>query len=91
MGIYDEINEIRKEYKAYLIKKHPNWSKSTLNTRISDTFFILNNKIISGFWGFSFLMKQWNMHENVFVTFLKMKSNQIDVRNERRSILMTLN
>ena len=50
MDTHDKIREIRAEYKEYLIKKHPDWSESTLNTHLSDAYFIWNNTVIPGFW-----------------------------------------
>ena len=50
MDTYDKLKEIRKEYKNYLTKKHPEWAESTVNTRVSDACFIWNNTVIPGFW-----------------------------------------
>ena len=50
MDTHDKISEIRAEYKEYLIKKHPDWSESTLSTHLSDAYFIWNNTVIPGFW-----------------------------------------
>ena len=50
MDTHDKIREIREEYKVYLIKKHPDWSESTLSTHLSDAYFIWNNTVIPGFW-----------------------------------------
>jgi len=50
MDTHDKIREIRAEYKEYLIKKHPDWTESTLSTHLSDAYFIWNNTVIPGFW-----------------------------------------
>ena len=50
MDTHDKIREIRAEYKDYLLKMHPDWSESTLNTHLSDAYFIWNNTVIPGFW-----------------------------------------
>ena len=46
----DKIREVRQEYKEYLTQKHPEWTESTVNTRVSDASFIWNNTVIPGFW-----------------------------------------
>ena len=50
MDTHDKIREIKEEYRGYLVKKHPNWSESTLSTHLSDAFFIWNNTVLPGFW-----------------------------------------
>lgn len=50
MDTFDKIKEIRKEYKAYLAEKHPEWAERTVNTRVSDAFFIWNNTVMPGYW-----------------------------------------
>ena len=50
MDTGEKIREIRAEYKEYLIKKHPDWSESTVSTHVSDACYIWNNTVIPGFW-----------------------------------------
>ena len=50
MDTFDKIKEVREEFKSYLTKNHPEWSESTISTRVSDAFFIWNNTVMPGFW-----------------------------------------
>ena len=50
MDTHEKLKEIRKEYKQYLIEKHPEWSDNTVSTHVSDACYIWNNTVIPGFW-----------------------------------------
>lgn len=50
MDTFDKIKEVREEFKIYLTENNPEWSESTINTRVSDAFFIWNNTVMPGFW-----------------------------------------
>ena len=50
MDTNDKIREIKSEYKQYLTEKLPEWSESTVNTHVSDAYFIWNNTVLPGFW-----------------------------------------
>ena len=50
MDTHEKIKEVRAEYKEWLIKKHPDWSESTVNTHLSDAHYIWNNTVLPGFW-----------------------------------------
>ena len=71
MDTHDKIREIRAEYKEYLMKKHPNWSESTLNTHLSDAYFIWNNTVIPGFWKVFVSDESMNVARESIRDFLK--------------------
>ena len=50
MDTFEKIKEVKAEYKAYLAKIHPEWAESTVNTHVSDSFYIWNNSVLPGFW-----------------------------------------
>ena len=50
MDTNDKIREIRTEFKEYLTNEHPDWTEITVNTRVSDAFYIWNNTVMPGFW-----------------------------------------
>ncbi len=50
MDTNDKIREIRAEFKEYLANEHPDWTEITVNTRVSDAFYIWNNTVMPGFW-----------------------------------------
>lgn len=45
-----KIREVKRLFKEYLTEQYPTWSESSVNTHVSDAFYIWNNTIISGFW-----------------------------------------
>lgn len=45
-----QINDLRSEFKLYLITQHPDWSESTVALRYSDAFYLYNNDIGLEFW-----------------------------------------
>lgn len=45
-----QIDNLRREFKQYLSKNHPDWKEKTAETHFSDSFYILNNNIVSDFW-----------------------------------------
>ena len=71
MDTHDKIREIREEYKSYLIKKHPDWSDSTLSTHLSDAYFIWNNTVIPGFWKIFVSDESMNAAKESIRDFLK--------------------
>lgn len=50
MDIGNTVSRVRKEYKEYLRDGHPDWSESTLRTRVSDAFYLYQNTIALSFW-----------------------------------------
>lgn len=50
MDIQETISRTRRDYKDYLRKKHPEWAESTLNTHVSDAFYLYQNTIALSFW-----------------------------------------
>ena len=50
MDIGNTVSRVRKEYKEYLCEKHPDWSESTVRTRVSDSFYLYQNTIALSFW-----------------------------------------
>lgn len=45
-----QIDFLRKEFRDYLRGTHPEWTESTVSTRMSDAFFGFNNNIGVDFW-----------------------------------------
>ena len=50
MDIGTTVKDIRKEYKDYLTKTHPEWKEATVKTRVSDSFYAWNNTLVVSFW-----------------------------------------
>lgn len=50
MDTNEKIREIKSKYRVYLMEKYPEWAENTLNTHVSDAFYIWNNTVIPGFW-----------------------------------------
>lgn len=50
MDIGNTIKEVRKEYKEYLTRMHPEWKEATINTHVSDSFYAWNNTLVLSFW-----------------------------------------
>ena len=75
MDTHDKIREIRAEYKEYLIKKHPDWTESTLSTHLSDAYFIWNNTVIPGFWKVFVSDESMNAAKESIRDFLKNTAN----------------
>ena len=50
MDIGNTVSRVRKEYKEYLHKKHPDWVESTVRTHVSDAFYLYQNTIALSFW-----------------------------------------
>ena len=50
MDIGTTVKSVRQEYKNYLAKNHPDWKDATLNTHVSDAFYIWNNTLTTSFW-----------------------------------------
>lgn len=50
MDVANTVSKVRKEYREYLRGKHPDWSDSTLNTHVSDAFYLYQNTIALSFW-----------------------------------------
>ena len=50
MDTFEKIKEIKNEYRGYLKYQHPDWADSTVNTHVSDAFYIWNNSVLPGFW-----------------------------------------
>lgn len=49
MDIGNTIKEVRKEYKEYLTRMHPEWKEATINTHVSDSFYAWNNTLVLSF------------------------------------------
>lgn len=45
-----KIENLRREFKDYLIGKHPHWSESTISMHYSDAFYAFNNNVGIEFW-----------------------------------------
>lgn len=41
---------IQKEYREYLMKKQPDWSKERIQAHVTDAFFLWNHDIVDSFW-----------------------------------------
>lgn len=50
MDIQSTVVRVKKEYKDYLRNEHPEWAESTLNTHVSDGFYLYQNSIALPFW-----------------------------------------
>lgn len=50
MDTNHKLKEIREEFREYLTEKHPEWTENTINTHVSDAYYIWNNTVIPGFW-----------------------------------------
>ena len=50
MDIGNTVSKVRKEYKEYLRENHPDWTESTVRTRVSDSFYLYQNTIALSFW-----------------------------------------
>ena len=49
MDSFEKIKELKAEYKNYLTEQHPDWADSSVNTHVSDAFYIWNNSVLPGF------------------------------------------
>lgn len=65
------IRKVREEYKNYLIEQHPEWSDNTVNTHLSDAFYLSNNDSTKSFW--QHLVSEESMKEayNIILDFLQ--------------------
>lgn len=45
-----QLEQLRREYRAYLKETHPDWSESTISMHSSDAFYAYNNNIGVDFW-----------------------------------------
>lgn len=61
MVSWQTSKKVREEYKAYLNELHPEWSNSTLNTHVSDAFYLANNDCVKSFW--QYLVSDESMQE----------------------------
>ena len=50
MDTFEKIKALKTEYKNHLAKQHPDWAESSVNTHVSDAFYIWNNSVLPGFW-----------------------------------------
>ena len=50
MDIQSTVTRAKREYKDYLRQMHPDWTDSTVNTRVSDAFYLYQNTISLSFW-----------------------------------------
>ncbi len=82
MDTGDKIREIRAEYKEYLTQKHPEWNESSVNTHVSDAFFIWNNTVIPGFWKIFVDDESMEMARLAILDFLK-NEKKSDTYEER--------
>ena len=82
MDTNGKIREIRAEYKEYLTQKHPEWNESTVNTHVSDAFFIWNNTVIPGFWKIFVDDESMEMARLAILDFLK-NEKKSDTYEER--------
>lgn len=67
--------QFRTEYAQYLAQENPNWSSSTVDTHVSDSFYIYNNSIVKDFW--SCLENEKSMQEVYYslLAFIENKKN----------------
>ncbi len=61
MVAWQTLKKVREEYKEYLISLHPEWSVNTVNTHVSDAFYLANNDGAKSFW--QYLVSDENMQE----------------------------
>ncbi|TEB05576.1 hypothetical protein Psch_02617 [Pelotomaculum schinkii] len=45
-----QIEKLRREFKAYLSAAHPGWSENTVSMHYSDAFYAFNNNVGLDFW-----------------------------------------
>ena len=45
-----QVEQLRKEFRSYLVETHPNWSDNTVSLHYSDAFFAYNNNVGIDFW-----------------------------------------
>ena len=45
-----EIEKLRREFRAFLREDHPDWSESNLSMHSSDSFYAFNNNVGIDFW-----------------------------------------
>lgn len=45
-----QIQSLKNEFREYLKKRQPDWTDSTVSTRMSDAFYALNNNVGIDFW-----------------------------------------
>ena len=50
MDIQSTVTRVKGEYKDYLRQTHPDWADSTVNTHVSDAFYLYQNTIALSFW-----------------------------------------
>ncbi len=50
MDIGTTVSQVRREYRAYLQERYPDWSDNTLKTHVSDAFYIWNNTLPVSLW-----------------------------------------
>jgi hypothetical protein len=43
---------LKREFRAYLLAAHPEWSQSTFSTPVSGSFYAFNNNIGIDFWSY---------------------------------------
>jgi len=46
----EQIEKLRREFRAYLSAAHPDWSESTISMHFSDSFYAFNNSVGLDFW-----------------------------------------
>ncbi len=78
MDTNHKLKEIREEFREYLTKKHPEWTENTVNTHVSDAYYIWNNTVIPGFWKVFISDESMNAARESIRDFLKndIKSNR---------------
>lgn len=91
MDTHDKIREIRAEFKEYLIEKNPEWSESTINTHLSDAFFIWNNTVIPGFWKVFVSDESMNSAKESIKEFLKNEAKSQNYEERTRGYFRDLN
>ena len=91
MDTHDKIREIRAEFKEYLIEKNPEWSESTINTHLSDAFFIWNNTVIPGFWKVFVSDESMNSAKESIKEFLKNETKSQNYEERTRGYFRDLN
>ncbi|NCC43526.1 MAG: hypothetical protein EOM18_08070 [Clostridia bacterium] len=77
------VKAIRNEYKEYLSKSHPEWTMHTVNTHVSDAFYIWNNDIAKSFW--ECLVSEESMEEARIALYEYLEKVVFSDRAEKRT------
>lgn len=79
----DQMGKLRNDYREYLTDNHSEWSKSTISTVVSDSFFIANNDVGIGFWDCFIDEKSMEITRKKIEAYYLSLENNSDLANKR--------